>query len=152
MGLIPRFFALNWSVGISMNYWFGYDLSAALWDSDGHLTPMGKSWTTTYKWLEGSTPTTSPFCTNRGTLYTCSLRKANGQVAQLVWDAQHGPGGAKGPADCSSAATPIICGDVSYSVPAQYSQDWLDITGAAHGFQKTVMVGAVPILLEGPTQ
>jgi hypothetical protein len=152
MGLVPRFFALNWSVGISMNYWYAYDISAALWSRDAQLTPMGKAWTTTYKWLEGSTPTTSPFCTNRGTLYTCSFRKANGQLAELVWDAQHGPGGAKGPADCSSAATPLICGDVSYSVPAQYSQDWLDITGAVHGFQKAVMVGAVPILLEGPPQ
>lgn len=152
MGLIPRFFALYWSVGISMNYWFAYDISAALWSRDGQLTPMGKAWTTTYNWLEGSTPTTSPFCTSRGTLYTCSLRKANGQLAQLVWDAQHGPGGAKGPADCSAAANPIICGGISYNVPAQYSQDWLDITGAVHGLQKVVMVGAVPILLEGPPQ
>jgi len=151
MGLIPRFFALYWSEGIAMNFWFAYDISAALW-SGTELTPMGKAWVTTYNWLEGATPTTSPFCTSHGTLYTCSMRKANGQVAQLVWDARHGPGGSAGPADCSRATDPIICGDVSYNVPAQYSQDWLDITGAVHSFRKTVVVGAVPILVEGPTQ
>jgi len=152
MGVIPRFFALYWSVGISMNYWYAYDISSALWNPEGTLTPMGKAWTTTYNWLEGSVPTTSPFCTNRGTLYTCSFRKANGQIAQLVWDAGHGPGGTKGPADCSTAASPIICGDDSYSVPARYGQDWVDIRGVVHSPQATVTVGAVPILLEGPAQ
>jgi hypothetical protein len=149
MGLIPRFYALYWSVGISMNVWFAYDMSAALWTPGGDLTPAGKSWTTAYNWLEGSTPTTTPFCTNRGTLYTCSLRKANGQVAQLVWEARHGPGGSRGPADCTAAAAPTICGDATYNVPAQYGQDWVDVTGAVHPFQKTVTIGAVPILLEG---
>jgi len=149
MGLIPRFFALYWSEGITMNFWFAYDFSAALW-SGSQLTPMGKAWVTTYGWLQGSTPTTSPFCTSRGTLYICSLRKANSQLAELVWDAGHGPGGVAGPADCSMAMNPIICGEVSYAVPAQYSQDWVDITGNVHGFQRNVLVGAVPILLEGP--
>ncbi len=152
MGLVPRFFALNWSAGISFNFWFAYDMSASLSTPDGGITPMGKAWTTTYNWLQGSTPTTSPFCQNHGTLYSCSLRKANGQVAQLVWDARHGPGGSKGPADCSVAEVPTICGDTNYRVPAQYSQDWVDITGAVHAFQSTVRVGAIPILLEGSSQ
>jgi hypothetical protein len=152
MGLVPRFFALYWSAGITINYWFAYDMSASLWAPNGDITPMGKAWTTTYHWLHGAVPTTSPFCTNRGSLYTCSFRKENGQPAQLVWEARHGPGGTRGPADCSTATNPIICGDATYNVPAQYGQDWVDITGAVHPFQKTVTIGAVPILVEGLTQ
>jgi hypothetical protein len=148
MGLVPRFLALYWSEGITMNFWYAYDISAALW-SGNQLTAMGKAWVNTYNWLQGATPATLPFCSNRGTLYTCSMRKANGQPAQLVWDAGYGPGGAKGPADCSTATNPVICGYVSYKVPKLYSHDWLDITGTIHPFQSTVTVGAVPILLEG---
>jgi hypothetical protein len=149
---VPRFFALNWSAGISTNFWFAYDMAGTLATPGGELTPMGKAWTTTYNWLEGGVPTTSPFCKNHGTVYACSFRKANGQPAQLVWDARHGPGGSKGDSDCSVTANPMVCGDSSYSVPGQYGQDWVDIAGTVHGFQKNVMVGAVPILLEGSAQ
>jgi hypothetical protein len=152
MGLLPRFFALYWSEGISMNFWYAYDISAALWTPGSGITPMGKAWITTYDWLQGSSPTTSPFCLNHGTLYTCSLRRANGQIAQLVWDARHGPGGNKAPSDCSVAEVPTICGDTNYRVPAQYGQDWIDITGAVHASQSSVRVGAIPILLEGAVQ
>lgn len=150
-GLIPRFFALYWSAGISMNFWYSYEISAALANGGG-LSPIGKAWTTAYDWLVGSTPTTTPFCTNRGTLYTCSMRRANGQPAQLVWEARHGPGGTRPPADCSTAVNPQICGDANYVVPAQYRGDWVDLQGNVHAAQGTVTVGAVPILLEGPPQ
>jgi hypothetical protein len=74
--------------------------------------------------------------------------RANGAPAELVWDAQYGPGGTAQPSDCSLAADPVICGATSYKVPKKYATDWLDVLGGKHAFQQTVTIGANPILLE----
>jgi hypothetical protein len=151
MGFVPRFYALSWSNGITLNYWYAYGALAPLAAAPDYntLTPAGTAWQTTYKWLVGSTPVNTPFCSAAGTVYTCPLTEANGTAAELVWDSRHGPGGKTSQSDCSTAPIPTICGSTNYSVPPAYSGgDWVDVAGAKHPFSPAVTIGAVPILLE----
>lgn len=146
---VARGLALYWSAGITNFQWYAYNGSDQLGSDSGVLTPAGIAWNTDVKWLRGATPAGSPFCTNSGTVYTCKLIEANGLRGLLVWDSQYGPGGTSSPSNCTTAATPTICGSTSYSVPTGYSTDWLDMIGTKHSFTSTITIGAVPILVEG---
>jgi hypothetical protein len=145
-GFIPRYFALYWSAGLTMNMWYSYDETIGeLFDvSTGQLSqPAASAWLQTYTWLQGATPKNNPFCTKNGTVYTCDFTEASGKSAELVWDAQYGQ-------NCSQQANPVICGATPYDVPASLNQDWLDVTGTSNPPASTVTIGANPILLEGP--
>ena len=48
-------------------------------------------------------------------------------------------------------SNPIICGSTNYSVPTEFSKDWVDVASTVHPASSTVMIGANPILLEGQT-
>jgi hypothetical protein len=143
---VPRFFAENFSSGVTFAMWYQYTSIAPLW-SGSALTETGTAWNTTHSWLVGSTPANSPFCSQDGTVYTCPLTETNGLKAELVWDSKFGPGGSYSPLECSTAANPLICGSTSYSIPALYSGDWYDIENHPHAHAATVTIGAIPILL-----
>jgi hypothetical protein len=143
-GFVPRYFALYWSAGLTMNMWYAYDTAGELFNSStGKLNqPAATSWTLTYEALVGATPVHAPFCSNNGTVYTCDFTEANGTAAELVWDAQYGQ-------NCSQMADPVICGSTTYSVPTQFNKDWTDVTDTVHPAAGTVKIGGNPILLEG---
>ena len=145
-GFIPRYFALYWSAGLKLNMWYSYDSTIGeLFDATaGQLSqPAASAWQQTNTWLQGATPTNTPFCVNNGTVYRCDFTEANGKSAELVWDTQYGQ-------NCSQMANPVICGATAYNVPASLNQDWLDVTGTSNAPAATVTIGANPILLEGP--
>jgi hypothetical protein len=149
---VPRYMALLWSGGVTETMWYEYQASCSLNNSQSGrntLTPAGVAWNSTYQWLVGGVPTNTPFCSSRGTVWTCPFTEANSKPAELVWDSKYGPGGTTPPADCSNAPTPTICGSTAYTVPAPYSADWIDVAGTLHPFTPTVTIGATPILLEG---
>jgi hypothetical protein len=153
-GFAIRHSALLWSAGVTKDFWFQYETSSdpycPLFSSTGSLLPAGLAWNSGYRWLVGSTPTNNPFCSASGTIWACPLTETNGRAAELVWDAQYGPGGTTSPSICSTALVPTICGSTTYTVPAPYSGgDWVDVTGTSHPFSPTVTIGAVPIFLEG---
>ena len=149
-GFIPRFFATYWSVGVSEQMWYSYDTNdGGLYNGTSLITPEATAWAITYDWLEGATPTNSPFCSSSGTVYTCDFTRANGHIARLVWDSQYGPGGTSAPSNCTTSANPTICGNTAYNVPSQFGLDWVDILGTTHAASGTVTIGANPILLEG---
>jgi len=144
-GFIPRYFALYWSAGVTMNIWYSYDetIGELFNATAGQLSqPAASAWQQTYAWLQGATPKNAPFCTSSGTVYTCDFTEASGKSAELVWDVQYGQ-------NCSQQANPVICGATLYSVPASLNQDWLDVTGTMNPAAATVTIGANPILLEG---
>jgi hypothetical protein len=153
---VPRYFAMNWSLGVTQVLWYRYDQGCPLINSGNVINNAGTAWNTTYRWLVDSTPS-SPFCTHNGTVYTCTLTESNGKQAEMVWDAKFGPGGSASPSSCANATggTPyqsLCCNSgscTSYSVPSQYKLDWVDLSGASHSYSPTVQVGAGPILLEG---
>jgi len=145
---VPRYLALLWSAGINQSFYYSYDGNCNLWNGRA-LTPAATASNSVYNWLVGATSVNSPFCSNAGTIWTCPLTEANGTAAELVWDSKYGPGGTTAPANCSTAPVPTICGSTTYTVPAVYSADWIDMAGTSHPFSPTVTIGAVPILLEG---
>jgi hypothetical protein len=152
---VIRYAALLWSAGVTENFWFVYNNQPVPWSplaDAGTLLPAGTAFNAAYQWLVGSTPAANPFCSNEGTIWTCPLIEANGKPAELVWDSQYAPGGTTAPRDCSTAPEPTICGSTTYTVPAVYSADWIDMTGASHPSSPTLTIGAVPILLEGSSQ
>ena len=145
-GVIPRYFALYWSAGVTENFWYGYDFvdNGQLFDptSNTLIQPEANAWILTYNWLAGAVPSQTPFCQSSGTVYHCDFTEANGLKASLVWDTQYGQA-------CSSMSTPIICGTTNYTVPAQFNKDWVDLSAGIHAAAGTVMIGSNPILLEG---
>ncbi len=143
-GFIPRFFAMYWSAGLALNYWYAYDNSIGMLfdpNSGKLLEPQATAWKVTSQWLVGAVPTNSPFCSVKGTVYTCDFTETGGGSAELVWDTQYGQ-------NCSQMSQPIICGATNYSVPAQFNKDWIDLSGTTHQISSTVTIGANPILLE----
>jgi hypothetical protein len=143
-GFVPRFFALYWSAGLKLNMWYSYDTNDGqlFYPSTGKLNePAATSWNLTYNALVGATPTSTPFCSHNGTVYTCDFTEANGGLAELVWDAQYGQ-------NCSQMTNPVICGSTNYDVPSQFNKDWVDVTGIVHSSAASVTIGANPILLE----
>lgn len=145
-GFIPKFYFLYWSGGVTMNYWYAADdsVEGTLIDpTTGQLSqPAAESWKLTYQWLVGATPTSNPFCSKSGTIYTCNFKQANGTPSQLVWDSQYGQ-------NCTQSVEPILCGNTPYTVPTQFTKDWIDLAGNSHSISGTVTIGANPILLEG---
>ncbi len=153
-GFIPRMFALYWSAGVSQNFFYSYESFLFTTSSGTLMQPQATAWTTTYNWLVDGTPTQNPFCRTgqfgfSSTVYSCQFKRASGNAALLVWDAQYGPGGTTS-LNCTNSATPLICGSTSITVPSTYSKDWIDMSGAVHPFSSTLSVGANPILLEAP--
>ena len=145
-GFIPRYFALNWSAGITMNFWYAYDdiYIGGLYNplTAQPFQTAATAWSLTYNWLAGAKPANNQFCSSSGTVYTCDFTQANGTAAELVWDAQYGQ-------NCSQMANPIICGSTAYNVPSQFNKDWIDLQGDVHAASASVTIGADPILLEG---
>ena len=153
-GFIPRFFALYWSAGVSGNFWYGYDFldDGQLFDPTQNvlLQPQANAWILTYHWLSGAVPLHSTFCQHSGTIYNCDFTEAVGRkVARLVWDSSYGQ-------NCSEMAVPIICGETPYKAPPEFNIDWIDLSGTVHPLSSatggTVIIGANPILLEGPVR
>ena len=125
--------------------WCSYDTEdGELFDSStGKLNqPTAKSWTQTCDALVGAKPIHTPFCVKDRTAYTGDFTEADGTAAELGWDAQYGQ-------NCSQMSNPIICGSTNYSVPSQFSKDWVDVASTVHPASGTVMIGANPTLLEG---
>jgi hypothetical protein len=160
-GFIPRFLASYWSAGVSYSLWYAYGSPTGdtgdLFDFDaGQLfQPEGTAWTTTYGWLAGATPLTTPFCQANNavpTVRTCDFTRSDGGTGRLIWDTRFGPQNNKPlPTPyCASFTTPIVCGDGGYQVPPQFDAGWMDLLGQSHPFAGTVTIGANPILLMGP--
>jgi hypothetical protein len=145
-GFIPRVFALYWSAGVRYNMWYSYDTDTGrLFDPAAGvpLEPEGTAWAQTYAWLAGSVPVSSPFCSTTGTIFACDLRRSDGRLARLVWDAKYGQG-------CASTTNPIVCGSTPYDVPTSLGGGWIDLSGVSHAPSARVLVGANPILLVAP--
>lgn len=125
---------LEWSVGVTREYWYAYDTTWGTLCSGGDtcggtLTAAGVSYEQVYKWMVGAAMLSTPRCNvPTGVVYACNLVRSGGYQAQAVWTLD--------------ASTP------SYTVPAWATQ-YHDLTGAlTTGIGATVTIGPQPILLE----
>lgn len=146
-GFIPRVFALYWTYGVTLNYWYAYDQGACCTGGLSNGTtlyhPQSDAWIQTVNWLAGSTQVYDQFCQQRGTIFTCDLITKDNKEAELIWDSEYGQ-------NCSDMSQPLICGNTSYPVPKRYQNfTWVDLLGASHPLGQTVTIGANPILLMG---
>jgi hypothetical protein len=149
VGGVLREFALYYSNHVDSIYHYAYNVAqdSNLIDNNTlAITVMGTAWLQMYSWLNGATPANSAFCSAAGTVYTCPMTMAGGQLAQLTWDSKFGPGGSTAPANCANAANPIVCGTTSYTVPSAYTGNWISADGVSHTHGSAVTIGAVPVL------
>ena len=127
---LARHFLLEQSIGVQRTFWYAYDTPVwgTLWTSTGGLDEAGEAYIQVSKWVTGATISQpcAEIPTNQ-TTFVCSFTRANGYVAQAVWN---------------------TAGTATYTVPSQYVQ-YHDLTGAVSPVGGgTVQISTSPILLE----
>lgn len=121
---MPRFFLLNWSLGISSNAWY----------QEPDQNPMA---TTAYQqaftWMVGST-LTSP-CTSTAGVYTCPIEN-NGTAYAIMWDSA---------GTCSGGT----CSAKTQAVPAMWSkvQDMTTASTPQPIANQAIQLGIKPVVL-----
>jgi polysaccharide biosynthesis protein PslG len=135
VGFVAKYYLLHWSMGVSRFVWYAYDggpIWGGLWNSATGESAAAKSYGETYRWMVGAT-LTSPCSQNRNSgIWTCTLSRADGYLAEAVW---------------------IPNTTATYTLPAwpQYTE-YLDLAGTVHTITgQTVALGDQPILLETGT-
>jgi hypothetical protein len=133
---LARDYLLHWSVGITAFYWYEWDSSiwGTLWNSNV-VNQAGLAYNQVYQWMVGATMPEP--CASQGTVYTCSLTRANGYRALAVWDSGR---------TCTLAGG---CPTSNYTAPASFVR-YRDLAGDVTSIQsgQVVLIGARPILLE----
>jgi hypothetical protein len=133
---LARYCLLHWSAGVTSFYWYAWD--SPTWGSlsnSGVASKAGLAYAQLYQWMTGATMPQP--CTVQGTVYTCSLSRANGYSALAVWDSGR---------TCTAGGG---CPTSNYTAPKSFVQ-YRDLTGAVTSIQsgQIVLIGAKPILLE----
>jgi hypothetical protein len=138
---VSRSLLEQWSVGIQINYWYGWDepVWGTLWTPNGGITLAGTAYGVVEGWMLGAT---MPYpCTENGgtywkAVYTCDLTRSGGYQARAVFDTTQ---------TCKNG----VCTTSSYTPDPKYIQ-YRDITGAVYPISsgETVQIGLKPILLE----
>ena len=130
---VARDLLLNWNIGITRVYWYGWDQSdvGTLWSPTTGITEAGTAYAQVESWMLGATM--APCSLNGSTnfyqaLYTCNLTLSNGHQAQAVWNTG---------------------GNMTYTAPGQFTQ-YLDLAGNTYSVpsNQQVTIGLKPILLE----
>ena len=89
---LAQFYLLHWSQGVERLYWYAYNNGTigGLWIQEkgnpshpGRITKAGIAYGEVYNWIVGATMTRP--CAQEGSLWTCSIAKANGAEAQILW-------------------------------------------------------------------
>ena len=121
---MPRFYLMDWSLGISGVDWYSQPTQAAI---------VSTSYQQTYTWLVGSS-LTSP-CVADGTIWSCTIAKS-GKSYLVLWDTAQ---------TCASGS----CTTASYTVAAGWTtyQDMTTASAPAPISNRTVSLGIKPIVL-----
>jgi len=130
---LAQFYLLHWSQGVERLYWYAYNNGAigGLWIQEagnpsrpGRVTKAGIAYGEVYNWLVGATMTRP--CAQEGSVWTCSIAKANGAEAQILWSADK---------------------EQSYTPKPAFTR-MRDLDKKANPISGPVKVGPKPILLE----
>jgi hypothetical protein len=121
---MPRFFMLNWTLGVTGNAWYQQPTAASAADV---------SYQQTYTWMVGS-KLTAP-CAATGSIWSCTIDKA-GTTYQIMWDES---------AACASGT----CTTKSQAVDARWtkSQDMTTASTATAISNGDIMLGIKPVVL-----
>lgn len=126
---VTREYILHASLGLGRFYWYQWDAPTS---HPLQGTKAGTAYAQVADWLVGATISS---CTEKGTIYSCTLARPSGYQGLLLWDTSQ---------SCSAG----VCGTLPQSAPAAYVH-YRDIAGGTTTIQQSsVPVGAKPILLE----
>ncbi len=138
-GFVARSLLLHWSVGIPVNYWYGWDTNwGTLWSSSSGISPAGTAYQQVESWMLGANMTT-PCTQNGGTtysaVYTCDIYRSGGYWGRAVWDTRQ---------TCNGS-----CSTSTYT-PASNFVQYRDLSGNVVPITsgQSIQIGAKPILLE----
>ena len=130
---VAKHLLLEESMGVQHSFWYAYDSTSwgILWSAATGLNRAGTAYELVEKWLKGTTLSGPCAQTaNDGTTFVCSYTRANGYVAQAIWN---------------------TAGTKSFPVAQQFTQ-YRDLSGNLHGISGgTVQISTSPILVENKT-
>ncbi len=147
-GFVSRSLLLHWSSNVQRLYWYSWDTSGTMWSATstpGCATPdpsgngfdceISQAFAETQSWILDAT-LTAP-CSSSGTVWTCTLTKANGYQALAVWDTSQ---------TCSNGH----CTTSNFQIPTGSGYvHYLDLAGQTSSMSgSTVAIGYKPILLQ----
>jgi hypothetical protein len=120
-----------WSKDVDRYYWYSWDNNqgwGTLWDATNGIHPAGIAYGLLYSWLVGSSHTDSPCAQRTEGTWICTLRLANGNPAEIVWN---------------PVASESFAADATFT-----SYQTLDNSAVNPIVNNTVRVGNKPILLK----
>jgi hypothetical protein len=124
---MPRFYLINWSLGVSGMAWYSWD------ELEAEAAEVATSYQQAYNWLYGSI-LTSP-CSANGTVWSCGILKS-GQNYLILWDTSQSCS-----ADvCTTSSQPVGPG-------WNYYQDMTTASTPALIVGSSVPVGIKPVVL-----
>jgi hypothetical protein len=130
---LTQFYLIHWSQGVERLYWYAYNngMIGGVWipaagnrSGLGRMTKAGIAYGEVYNWLVGATMTRP--CAQEGSLWTCSIAKADGGEAQIVWSPDR---------------------EQSYTTKPAFTR-MRDVGRNANPISGPIKVGPKPILLE----
>jgi hypothetical protein len=124
---LPRFYLIDWSLGISGIAWYDWSYMTTL------PAPVQTSYQQTYNWLSGSSLSTP--CAASGTVWSCTITKSGTQYL-IMWDASQ---------SCANGS----CTTATQTVGSQWST-YQDITIANAPVSisgRIVPVGIKPVVM-----
>jgi len=134
VGFVAKDYLLHWSQGISRFVWYAYD-GGPIWG--GLLTvanvesPAATSYGQIYRWMVGASLATP--CSEDATtgIWTCTLSRAGGYTAEVVW-----------------IPDPTETVAIAFPAPSQYTV-YRNLAGNVYTISNhSVVIGDQPILLE----
>ena len=82
-GYVARALVLGWSAGIDRFYWYAWDnKELGLLDPQGVITPAGRAYLTTARWLVGARLKS---CKRTAPVWVCVLDR-DGKQAWMIWN------------------------------------------------------------------
>jgi hypothetical protein len=145
-GSVARLQLIQATNGVARLYWYGWDFSnrGTLWqpntatgcttaNNGGYICPAGIAYGQVSSWMAGAVLSG---CSSSGTIWTCTLARPGGYLAQVMWDTSQ---------TCSNG----VCQTSTYVFPAEFIQ-YRDLWGNRFSLTgtTTVPLGAMPIILE----
>jgi hypothetical protein len=124
---IAQFYLVQWSEGVQRLYWYAWNDGATgkLYNRESRTSNQAaRAYREVYNWMVGSTMTKG--CSPDGSVWTCSLTKADGKEALVVWNES---------------------GEKNYT-PKGTLKKFRDVAGNANPISGTVKIGPKPLFLE----
>ncbi|MGA8493592.1 MAG: hypothetical protein WB711_24435 [Terriglobales bacterium] len=124
---VAQFYLVHWSEGVQRLYWYAWNDGATgmLYDRESKRSTQGaRAYREVFNWMVGSTMTRG--CSPDGSVWTCTLTKADGKEALVVWNES---------------------GEKNYSPKGAFKK-FRDVAGNSNPISGPLKIGPKPLFLE----